>query len=1023
MSTNGNCFFCDTECNVDQVASLLDSQLYHCKYCGKYLLDSRDSRNLSNKPDDKFKIACVLNEKRLKGLSGIALSDKTDKKNKILGLSQVSVDDILDKFPKIPSDVLNRTLLNLSRLTKSKHPFENIRLGLATSKDYLHLFARSKEASYTFLQELANQGYIRFNRVKGGEQWDVFCLTTKCWEKIESLQQTDKKDSAETEQKKRMTYIPPKFTDKNGKVFEGEEAWRKMWEKFLEYGRYTIPEKPFADKPIKITDNNYSPGEGYRELLTEEERKVLMKAVPELSDAGLEAVLRRVYNMGDEYIKNLTWKQIFSFCKDYINSQMPADRKLTLSDFKLKLDAREKEIFDMVINLVESSDIGLYHDISDESYVNIRLKSSEGKSDNVVAQLHRYGDEKEVALVVIGARKGAERREPLINVGEITKLSGHKKDIAGEKAWLNGNLPVKETRYKASVCVLDQNLINTKDIKSLLKWAVEEFDEFFTNAPIGVRFHGNMAATMMDDKTSSTDLLGRESLVQALANMFVHTKEIEGFTIALFGNWGVGKSTVMELLEKQLKKRHSKRFIFAKFNAWAYEKTDNIAAGLAQEVVSNLIKYDGFWAPVRQFWLKLKFATDIPKLGIWIILILLISLLLSFLASLTLPLSLQLWLTVKIPLIIKALITSKITWFTLAMAVLFLPNKLISAFKKMLHPIAIQVWSYLQLPSYLKHLGLAAVLKDDIKRLCKLRLGKNKRFIVFVDDLDRCQPKCIAETLDAIRLVMENQNVIVFIGIDHRIAFKAIERHYKDVSDGQGEGGGKEMARDYLGKIIQLPIRLQEPTVQELDEFINKRLFPDAAKSSLQEKQKSQELMAQQPKSNDVEKETLTDIDALPAKIEEEVKSPNQKIIEIETWKEMLDTEDEYKEFSDLAKKFGFSNPRQLLRLRNSYRFIKALELQKARKKNQELGLDKFRDLMRMLFWQEFLFNRPKDLRQACLKAMYEDLDAEKISDEQTKDIIKQVKSLVLESFKDKKIHDETEKDVRIVVLPHSQED
>ncbi|MGD0785120.1 MAG: hypothetical protein ABR969_04835 [Sedimentisphaerales bacterium] len=115
-----------------------------------------------------------------------------------------------------------------------------------------------------------------------------------------------------------MSYVPPKFTDKDGKVYEGEIAWQKAWEKFLEYGRYTIPEKPFADKPIKITDNNYSPGEGYRELLTEEERKVLMKAVPELSDAGLEAVLRRVYNMGDERIKKLTWVDVFGFLEDYL---------------------------------------------------------------------------------------------------------------------------------------------------------------------------------------------------------------------------------------------------------------------------------------------------------------------------------------------------------------------------------------------------------------------------------------------------------------------------------------------------------------------------------------------------------------------------------------------------------------------------------------------------------------------------------------------------------------------------------
>jgi hypothetical protein len=118
-----------------------------------------------------------------------------------------------------------------------------------------------------------------------------------------------------------MSYVPPKLTDKDGRVYYGDIAWEKMWEKFLEFGRTTIPERPFANLPIKITDNHYPPSEGYRELLKKKEREILKNAIPDLSDAMLEAVLRRVYNMGDEKIKSLTWRQIFDFCKDYVKSQ------------------------------------------------------------------------------------------------------------------------------------------------------------------------------------------------------------------------------------------------------------------------------------------------------------------------------------------------------------------------------------------------------------------------------------------------------------------------------------------------------------------------------------------------------------------------------------------------------------------------------------------------------------------------------------------------------------------------------
>jgi hypothetical protein len=128
-----------------------------------------------------------LNERRLKGLGGIALSDKTDKEREVCGYPEVSVDDILDEFPKKAGEFLNRTLLNLSRLPE--RPFEVIKLDM--SGDYLHLFMPSKDAGYAFLRELAEQELVRFNEVAGGLQWNVFWLTTRFWGMVENSQETE----------------------------------------------------------------------------------------------------------------------------------------------------------------------------------------------------------------------------------------------------------------------------------------------------------------------------------------------------------------------------------------------------------------------------------------------------------------------------------------------------------------------------------------------------------------------------------------------------------------------------------------------------------------------------------------------------------------------------------------------------------------------------------------------------------------------------------------------------------------
>jgi len=142
-----------------------------------------------NEEENRFKIACVLNERRLKGLGGVAFSNKTDKDNDVCGYPQVSVDDILHEFPKKAGDFFNRTLLNLSRLPGP--PFEAITLDLATTGDCLHLFTKGRDACYGFLRELAQEGLIRFNEVDTGTQWNRFFRTSKLWEIAENLQQEE----------------------------------------------------------------------------------------------------------------------------------------------------------------------------------------------------------------------------------------------------------------------------------------------------------------------------------------------------------------------------------------------------------------------------------------------------------------------------------------------------------------------------------------------------------------------------------------------------------------------------------------------------------------------------------------------------------------------------------------------------------------------------------------------------------------------------------------------------------------
>ena len=159
MSTDNNCIFCNSKCDVHETPNHHRLNTYSCDYCGEYILSKRglDAVHDSTDPSRKFKIACILNERRLNGLGGIALSNKTDKVDKVCGYPQVSVDDILDEFPKKASDFIIRALLNLSRLVKL--PFDRIELNLEPVGKY-NVFSQEGEQADSFLRELDYQGWI-----------------------------------------------------------------------------------------------------------------------------------------------------------------------------------------------------------------------------------------------------------------------------------------------------------------------------------------------------------------------------------------------------------------------------------------------------------------------------------------------------------------------------------------------------------------------------------------------------------------------------------------------------------------------------------------------------------------------------------------------------------------------------------------------------------------------------------------------------------------------------------------------
>ena len=502
-------------------------------------------------------------------------------------------------------------------------------------------------------------------------------------------------------------------------------------------------------------------------------------------------------------------------------------------------------------------------------------------------------------------------------------------------------------------------------------------------------------ATSMSDEPTNEDLLGRDDLISALASNIKYNEKVKGYTIAIMGDWGAGKSSVVEMLKNKL---GYKDFLYADFNAWEYEHCDNIAAAMTQEFVKGLT-CNLKWKEKLYLWMN--FTKDINeneliKIKYWFVITFIIFIIFVLYPKLYAGMTLG----------------SLISFF-----VLYYFNTIKNLKKVIDHPLTAKLDIYTKLPEYGKYLGLRPILKKHLYTLCKYRLSfkikevdylqylnyfhnfrpikclltfltgqryfeyeKEKRLVFVIDDLDRCKPECIAKVFDASRLVMDIENVIILICIDHRIAFRAISKHYKDLVEQTVDGrDGSDIARDYLGKIIHLPINLPDASEEGVAKFIKDKLIKNVFEND-QDRWRGSGMgvgagngdgdgsgagMGVGAGNGDGDGSGAGmgagagngDGDGSGAELRninesEMIKEKEEDVIDES---DMIETPKERDDFIRLSTIFKFTNPRQLLRLRNSFRILKKL--------NENYTSEQ---VMTQLFWQEFRNSQPKISRQYC---------------------------------------------------------
>ena len=272
------------------------------------------------------------------------------------------------------------------------------------------------------------------------------------------------------------------------------------------------------------------------------------------------------------------------------------------------------------------------------------------------------------------------------------------------------------------------------------------------------------------------------------ANAFVHflsgDDTIDQLVIGLHGEWGRGKSTLMESIQKKLEKQG---FTTHRLNAWKYDSEENIWGALLNKLIKSVFKD-------LKIHKKLLFYSQLYRYKYFISL-----LVLSFIAFATYTLFPNIF--------------NNSPLFT----VLLISGAVLLSFTRIVHKIGASFGlNFKRLFGRIGDnfkLGIVGIVEKDLKNfqyIYKQYSSDTKPIVVFIDDLDRCPPEKIVLVVNAINTLTLQKGFVFFVGYDRDFVAAAISSQYGDIIK-----YSKEYERDdpsfgykFLDKIIQIPFRI-----------------------------------------------------------------------------------------------------------------------------------------------------------------------------------------------------------------------
>jgi hypothetical protein len=392
-----------------------------------------------------------------------------------------------------------------------------------------------------------------------------------------------------------------------------------------------------------------------------------------------------------------------------------------------------------------------------------------------------------------------------------------------------------------------------------------------TDTPRSTRYLAAVSPTpkVDSDLWSEVDRLGYEAYARTIASLITHKETNPPLTIGIKAPWGAGKTTLMKRVQhlldgyaklseenrtgtmqqgqpsqvtlrellKELKNSATPARLEAKrskdgeayglepratvwFNAWKYQTSEQIWAGMAHCIISQVTAR--MKVKDRElFWVRLharRINADEVRAKVY-----------EMIARQLLPLALVVGVVVAIVIWVTAGIQFLLPYHSVIKGVSLLAGVIVLVGKgwgKLGDKAAGAVRDLIREPDYEGKMGYLHLVESDIREVLQLATAasatqakpEGNPLVVFVDDLDRCAPNKVAEVVEAINLFLcgDYPNCIFVIGMEPGMVAAALEVANKDVIRKATQMGLVDATAPvgwrFMEKVVQLPIMIPPPT-------------------------------------------------------------------------------------------------------------------------------------------------------------------------------------------------------------------